>query len=63
MELTFWLKGEGLIGEGGQIELLLQVLFDSLKLSNELSLQASSDPTSDIGIVSFSFSIYCLIYA
>ena len=30
----------------------------ALKLINELSLQASSDPTSDIGIVSFSFSIY-----
>ena len=30
----------------------------ALKLIHELSLQASSDSTSDIGIVSFSFSIY-----
>ena len=29
----------------------------ALKLINELSLQASSDPTSDIGIVSFPSSI------
>ena len=30
----------------------------ALKFIHELSLQASSDPTSDIGIVSFFFSIY-----
>ena len=33
----------------------------ALKLTHELSLQASSDPTSDIGIVSFSFLIYYVI--
>ena len=34
------------------------IVVPALKLIHELSLQASSDPMRDIGIVSFSFSIY-----
>ena len=33
----------------------------AFKLIHVLSLQASSDPTSDIGIVSFSSSIYVFV--